>query len=95
MVSGLLSLSRNFGQVTGLPLIGAIYASRVLSVANVGAGTSMDAGDAPPWAIVAGLHTAFVAAAALIGVGVLLAGYAFVIERRRRARPTEAIPSAP
>jgi EmrB/QacA subfamily drug resistance transporter len=94
VVSGLLSLSRNFGQVTGLPLIGAIYASRVLSVAHVSPGTTMDAGEAPPWAIVAGLHTAFIAAAVLIGVGVLLAGYAFVIDWRRRARATKAIPTA-
>jgi EmrB/QacA subfamily drug resistance transporter len=94
VVSGLLSLSRNFGQVTGLPLIGAIYASRVLSVAHVSPGTGMDAGDAPPWAIVDGLHTAFVAAAVLIGIGVLLAGYAFVIDWRRHRRLAEAAQSA-
>ncbi len=73
-----------FGQVTGLPLIGAIFASRVLSVAHISSGAGVDAGDAPPWAIVAGLHTAFVVAAVLIGVGVLLAGYAFMIDWRRR-----------
>jgi EmrB/QacA subfamily drug resistance transporter len=94
VVSGLLSLSRNFGQVTGLPLIGAIYASRVLSVAHVNPGTTMDAGEAPPWAIVAGLHTAFVASAVLIGIGVLLAAYAFVIDWRRRDRAVEAMETA-
>ncbi len=92
VVSGLLSLSRTFGQVTGLPLLGAIYASRVLSVANLSPGT--DAGDAPPWAIVEGLHTAFIAAAVLIGVAILLAGYAVVIDWRRRARAAEAAQSA-
>jgi EmrB/QacA subfamily drug resistance transporter len=81
VVSGLLSLSRTFGQVTGLPLIGAIYASRVLAVADLGKG--VDAGDAPPWAIVEGIETAFLAGAVLIAVAVLLAGYAFVIDRRR------------
>jgi MFS family permease len=94
VVSGLLSLSRTFGQVTGLPLIGAIYASRVLSVSHVSPGTSMDAGEAPPWAIVQGLHTAFIASAVLIAVGVLLAGYAFVVDWRRRSQTPEIMETA-
>jgi MFS family permease len=92
VVSGLLSLSRTFGQVTGLPLIGAIYASRVLAVADLGKG--VDAGDAPPWAIVEGIETAFLAGAVLITVAVLLAGYAFVIDRRR-SYTAEVAPGAP
>jgi EmrB/QacA subfamily drug resistance transporter len=83
VASGLLSLSRTFGQVTGLPLIGAIYASRVLSVVTLPKG--LDASEAPPWAIVTGIQTAFIAAAVLIAVGVLLAVYALVIDRRRRS----------
>ncbi len=92
VVSGLLSLSRTFGQVTGLPLMGAIYASRVYVGRRPEPGT--DASDAPPWAIVEGLHTAFIAAAVLIGVAILLAGYAVVIDWRRRARAAEAAQSA-
>lgn len=92
VVSGLLSLSRTFGQVTGLPLIGAIYASRVLVVADLEKGR--DISDAPPWAIVEGIETAFLSAAVLIAVGVILATYALIIDRRRSyaAQATQSTP---
>lgn len=81
VVSGLLALSRNFGQVTGIPLVGAIYASRVLHVVDLPAG--VDASEAPPWAIVQGVHTAFTVIAVLILGAVVLAAWAFAFERQR------------
>jgi len=89
VVSGLLALSRTLGQVTGIPLIGAIFASRVLHVANLP--TGVDVTDAPGWAIVAGIETTFTAVSLLIGVGVLLAAFAFA-EDRRRVRRLHAVP---
>ena len=81
VASGLLALSRTMGQVTGIPLIGAVFASRVLSVARLPA--SVDVTDAPPWAIVEGIQTAFTAGAGLIAVGVVLSAIAFRLHRQR------------
>lgn len=81
MASGLLSLSRTMGQVTGIPLMGALFASRVLAVADLPAG--VDASEAPPWAIVAGLQHTFGTAALVIGLAVALAAVAFRINWRR------------
>jgi len=81
VASGLLGLTRNFGQTTGIPLMGAIYASRVLSVAHLPPG--VDVTDAPPWAIVKGIGGAFTVGAGLIALAVVLAAVAFRLERRR------------
>lgn len=81
MASGLLSLSRTMGQVTGLPLMGALFASRVLSLSDLPAG--VDASKWPPWAIVEGLEFAFGIAALVIAVAVALAAIGFRINRRR------------
>ncbi len=80
VVSGLLSLSRTFGQTTGIPLMGAIFASRVFSAVELDAG--LDATKAPPWAIVEGLQATYLFGAALTTVGVLLALYAVVLARQ-------------
>ncbi len=98
VVSGLLSLSRTFGMVMGIPLMGAIFASRVYAVTDLARGA--DASDAPPWAIVEGIEAAFLAAAVLIAAAVLLAGYAFFADRRRVVQSQQQLepqstPSAP
>jgi MFS family permease len=81
LTSGLLALSRNFGQTTGIPLIGAIYASRVLSAAHLRPGA--DVTGAPPWAIAQGVGAAFIVAAGLTVLAVALAAVAFWMDRRR------------
>lgn len=91
VASGLLALTRNFGQVTGLPLAGAIFASRVISV-GLPAGT--DVTDAPPWAIVEGIQTAFSFSAAVIVVGVVLALVAFRLDQRRKRAAESAVEAA-
>lgn len=91
VASGLLALSRTFGSVTGIPLMGAIFASRVFSVAQLPAG--VDATDAPPWAIVEGLQASFMAAALLVAVGIGLAAYAFREDRAAR-RAAQGVPEA-
>jgi EmrB/QacA subfamily drug resistance transporter len=85
VASGLLSLSRVFGQVTGLPLIGAVFASRVYAVTHQD--HRVDASDAPAWAIVEGMQAAFLAGALLAALGAVLAAIAFWLDRRRVAAP--------
>jgi MFS family permease len=58
LVSGILSLSRNLGLITGASAMGAVFL--------FGAGAS-DAGSAPPQAAAAGLHATF-AVAAILGL---------------------------
>lgn len=88
VVSGLLSLSRTFGQVVGVPVMGAVFASRIFSVTDLG--TGVDATDAPPWALVEGVEALFLAAAGLVAVGVGLAILAVMLDRRqKRQEPTE------
>ncbi len=77
VVSGLLALTRTLGQVVGIPLAGAIFASRVFAVANL----SSNATDAPAWAIVVGVQAVFLAAAGLALWGALLSAYAWHIAR--------------
>lgn len=81
VASGLLAQSRTLGQVIGIPLAGAVFASRVLSVTTLAPG--QDATDAPPWAIVEGVQATFLASATLIGLGVILMALAFVLDRQR------------
>jgi EmrB/QacA subfamily drug resistance transporter len=84
VASGLLALSRTLGQVTGIPLIGAIFASRVIQVAKLSSG--LDVTEAPGWAIVAGINTTYTVAAVLIAGGVVLALVAFRLDRKQHAR---------
>jgi len=81
VASGLLSLSRSMGQVMGIPLAGALFASRVLSRVDLPSG--VDASEAPPWAIVSGLQYTFTTAALIIALAVMLAAVGFHINQRR------------
>ena len=64
VVSGMLSLSRNLGLITGASLMGAVFA--------LGAGTS-DITTAHPAAVAAGMRITFAAAAVLMGVALATA----------------------
>jgi EmrB/QacA subfamily drug resistance transporter len=92
VASGLLALSRTLGQSTGIPLMGAIFASRVIAVSSLGA--SSDVTDAPPWAIVEGIELSFLVSAVLVVMGVVLALAAFSLEQRR-ARQAANVPPHP
>ncbi|NDJ78673.1 MAG: MFS transporter [Chloroflexi bacterium] len=81
VASGLLALSRTLGQVTGIPLIGAIFASRVIAYGSLD--SDIDVTDAPIDAMVAGVQTVYTVAAILIAVAAGLALWAFVIQQRR------------
>lgn len=67
IASGLLSLTRTLGQTTGVPLIGAIFASIVLTQSTI---TSVM--NAPPEALVLGLQSVFKIAALVLTIAAFI-----------------------
>jgi len=74
LVSGLLSLSRNLGLITGASFMGSVFRF---------ASTAVDITTARPEAVAAGMHATF-------GVAVVLIVLAGVITRERRAGPARS-----
>jgi MFS family permease len=85
VASGLLSITRIVGQTTGIAVLSAMWAGRVL--VHNGAPLPEGANSAPAAAQVAGLHDIFLVIVGLIGLGLALSVWALVQERRgvRRA----------
>ncbi|MBN1285705.1 MAG: MFS transporter [Anaerolineae bacterium] len=82
VASGLLSLSRTLGQVSGMPLIGAIFAAVVTTSAG-----GLPAGgvtEAPPGALVAGVNGVFRLAAVVVLLSAALAALAWRLDARQR-----------
>jgi len=75
VVSGLLNLARNLGLITGASVMGTVFAAAVGEPSVAAAGAK---------AIATGMHTAFAAAALLVGVALFLA----VSTARPCPRPT-------
>jgi EmrB/QacA subfamily drug resistance transporter len=90
IASGLLSMTRTLGQTTGIAFLGAFFASRLVHYA----GRPIDISDAPAQVMVSALHDQFLVVAGLIGVGLLLALFAWRRERRMAA-PLPAPAAAP
>ena len=84
--SGLANYARVFGQSTGLPLVGAIFSSLVLSRGHVAPGTPFTS--APPADLAAGVAGVFNWLAALLLAAIGLGIVAWKIENRRRATTT-------
>lgn len=78
IVSSMMAQSRTLGQTVGVAVIGAIWAGRTIFYA--GTGTSGGATLAPIGAQIAGLHDAFLSAAVLTGIALLLSIRAFFRE---------------
>lgn len=88
VASGLLSLSRTLGQTTGLPLMGALFSTLVISFAGLPAGT--DATTAPAAALVAGINGTYRTAAIIIFAAIILAGVALWMDSRaKKSVPSE------
>ncbi len=64
LVSGLLSLARNLGLITGVAAMGAVFAA---------ASSATDVTGAAPAAVARGMHRTFAVDAALMGIGLALA----------------------
>lgn len=69
VASGILSMTRTLGQLVGIALLGAFFASRLA----VHAQAPVDVTEAAPEAIVAAMHDQLYLVAVMIGAGLLLA----------------------
>ncbi len=82
IASGLLAMTRNLGQTTGIAVLGAIWAARVMAYA--GETVAGGATAASIAAQVAGLQDTFRVMAGLAGAAFLLSVFGLVKERRQR-----------
>ncbi|MCS7039236.1 MAG: MFS transporter [Caldilineales bacterium] len=80
IASGILSMTRTLGQLTGIALLGAFFAARL----QVHAGRPVDIGQAPPEVIVLALHDQLRLVAGLIALGLVLAVWQARHELRTR-----------
>lgn len=84
VVSGMLSLSRNLGLITGASVMGAVFAF---------ASATTDITTADPAAIASGMHVTFAAATALIAAAIVIAGAGRSAASRRSPVPSSPIPA--
>jgi EmrB/QacA subfamily drug resistance transporter len=82
VVSGLLSITRTLGQITGIAVLGALWASRVMIRAGHDLPDGATAAPAP--AQVAGLTDTFTVVVIMIALALVLAVWGLVQERRSR-----------
>jgi MFS family permease len=82
VISGMLSLSRNLGLITGASVMGAVFAV---------ASATADITTAPPGAVATGTRITFAVAAILIGVAIAIAAGSRA-RAARRVRPAQAVP---
>ncbi len=81
IASGLLSLSRTLGSVSGLPLMAAIYTAIVLAVAHLPFGTDVTTASAVP--LTTGIQGTYRIAAFLMAGATVLAAAAYLIDRNQ------------
>ena len=88
VASGLLAVTRTLGQVTGVAVLGALWATRVLLYH----GTPLPGGatTAPPLVQVAALQDTYRAAAAMVFIALVVGLVALRQERRANTKPTAA-----
>jgi EmrB/QacA subfamily drug resistance transporter len=88
VASGLLAIARTLGQTTGIAVLNAVWASRVL--VHAPASISGDATDAAPVAQVAGLHDTFLFATGLIAMALLISIGGWLWRRKQPDAPPQA-----
>lgn len=88
VASGLLALSRNLGQTTGIPLVGSLFTALALASSQAGAG---DVTELPAGALVAGFSGTYRVTGSLVLVAAGLAVFALWKEKRASA----AAPDSP
>jgi len=89
VVSGLLAITRTVGQTTGIAVLGAVWAGRVLIY--TGGPLPGGATSAPIEAQVVALHEAYLVMAALVAVGLGLGLWALAEERRAKVAAALAV----
>lgn len=82
VASGLLSLSRNLGMASGLPLFSTLFMSRLSAVSPLPA-AQVNVANASPSALVRGVTLTYQGAALIVLAAVLLAVAAFWVDRGR------------
>jgi EmrB/QacA subfamily drug resistance transporter len=82
IASGLMALSRNLGQTTGLPLMSVLFTTQALAAAMLPVGT--DVTTAPAAALTSGINDTYRLAALVILGSTLLAGVALWLDYRRK-----------
>jgi len=88
IASGLMALSRNLGQTSGLPLMGALFTTQTLAAALLPVGT--DVTTAPAAALTSGISDTYRVAALVMLGSTLLAVVALWLDyRRKRQAPQE------
>ncbi|MCB8943721.1 MAG: MFS transporter [Ardenticatenaceae bacterium] len=80
IASSLLSVTRTLGQVTGIAILGAVWAARTMY--HYGSFLPAGATSAPAAAQVAGLHDTFLLVMALVGVALFFSIWGLIRERR-------------
>lgn len=79
IASGLLSLSRIFGQTVGVPIVGALFS--VVTIAAVNNVFTIDVTEAPIEALVAGTQLTFRAIAAFLFISTILTTFTWRLEK--------------
>ena len=85
VASGLLSLSRNLGTASGLPLFSTLFMSQLIAASQLPP-AQVSAANASPFAMVQGVALTYRVAALLVLAAVVLAGAAFWVDRGRLKR---------
>lgn len=93
VASGLMALSRTLGQLSGLPLIGALFTALVMAHSDLAPGVDVTA--APAHALVSGVNGSFRVMAAIIFLATVLAVIALWIDHRRQQEAGDLIAEAP
>jgi MFS family permease len=86
---GLLTITRLLGQISGVAVLGSIWATSVAAAAG-GSLPSEGASGADPVAQVAGLHTTFIVAGIIMATPVLVGAWGMRRESRDRLQPAVA-----
>ena len=86
VASGILSLTRLLGQISGIAVLGSVWAARVTAMAGPGNG---DAATAPPQIQVQALHDTFTVAATILALATLFGFWGLREESRRRRAVAE------
>lgn len=84
---GILAITRLLGQISGIAVLGSIWAARV--AASVGGITGGEAASADPNAQVAGLHDTFLIVAGIMAIAAAVGAWGLRDERRRRTPVSE------
>ena len=82
IASGLLSLSRNLGMASGVPLLSTLFTAQLIASSNL-TEAQIDVSTAPPEALVSGIELTYRVAAGIILFAAGVAAAAYCINRRK------------